>query len=176
MQIKSELPDYRKLHSAVDAALTPERQPLLIGIDGVTGWGKTSTACWIAWQFGMPCVHLDFYTDDGTRMLTTFAAEVKRLIDRRVKLERRPLVVEGILLLEALEATNYKPDFLIFMEGKPQGSMTERIKTYRSRYQPHSIANFVMHGFDELADLRKAVLHHNRQSTTKSADGADGNF
>jgi hypothetical protein len=38
-----------------------ERRPLLIGIDGLDGSGKSGLAAWLSWQLEMPAVHLDTY-------------------------------------------------------------------------------------------------------------------
>ena len=116
--MKSALPGYAELHARIAAALGPTWRPLLIGIDGAMGLGKSSTASWLAWQFGMPVVHLDFYTDLASRKLTTAAGEVTRLIEYRIA-AGRPIIVEGILLLEALDAIARQPDFLVYVDGEP---------------------------------------------------------
>jgi thymidylate kinase len=38
-----------------------ERRPILIGIDGLDGSGKSSLAAWLSWQLEMPAIHLDLY-------------------------------------------------------------------------------------------------------------------
>ena len=149
--MKIALPDYAELHARIATALGPNRLPLLIGIDGATGWGKTSTASWLAWQFGMPVVHLDFYTDLATRKLTTGAGEVARLIEYRVGIGK-PVIVEGILLLEAMDAAGRRLDFLVVVDGEPEGRFSERIRDYRERYDPRSKADFILRGYDEVAE------------------------
>jgi uridine kinase len=144
--MKHPLEPYAQLYDAVSARLGPQRSPLLIGIDGANGSGKSSTASWLAWQFGMPVIHLDFYIDKGTAALTRSAAEVARLIDRRID-QGKPIIVEGILLLEALATVGRKPDVLIFVEGEPIGSvLVDRILGYWSQYRPREKADFVVSG------------------------------
>jgi hypothetical protein len=146
-EMKRPLEPYARLYDAVSARLGPQRFPLLIGIDGANGCGKSSTASWLAGQFGMKAIHLDLYTDHGTRALTTCADEVARLINRRVGQEKKPMIVEGILLLEALATVGRKPDVLVFEDGEPSGSwLAGRILGYWSQYQPREKADFVVTG------------------------------
>jgi len=148
--MKRPLEPYARLYDAVSARLGPQRLPLLIGIDGANGSAKSSTASWLAWQFGMEAIHLDLYTDDGTRALTVFAGEVARLIERRVDREKFPTVIEGILLLEALAAVGREPDILVFVDGEPSSSLAGRILDYWSEYQPCEKADFVVRGHNEV--------------------------
>jgi hypothetical protein len=53
--------EYVELHAAITQRLTPDRLPLLIGIDGRDGASKSSCGAWLSWQLGMPCIHLDLY-------------------------------------------------------------------------------------------------------------------
>jgi uridine kinase len=154
--MKSALPGYAELRERIQAALGPTWRPLLIGIDGATGGGKSSTASWLAWQFGMPVVHLDFYTDLATRKLTTGAGEVARLIEYRIA-GGRPVIVEGILLLEALDAIGRQPDFLVYVDGDPDphAKYSECIRDYRARHDPRSKANFVLPGYDDRDELER---------------------
>ena len=141
---KQALPSYPDLIIKIRTALGPNRRPLLIGVDGSRGSGKTATASWLEWQLEMPAIHLDLYTDDGTRALKTHAGEVRRLIERRIVLECRPVIIEGILLLEAIEAVGRKVDFLVFVDGEEEGLLVERIEAYWSRYRPRDRADFVL--------------------------------
>src|SRR5260221_11403008 len=38
-----------------------DRRPLLIGVDGLDGAGKSSLAAWLSWQLEMPTINLDLY-------------------------------------------------------------------------------------------------------------------
>jgi hypothetical protein len=152
--MKSALPGYDELRARLQSALGPDRLPLLIGVDGPTGWGKSSTASWLGWQFGMPAVHLDFYTDLATRELTTGAAEVDRLIDYRIAASR-PVIVEGIL-----ETIGRQPDFLVYVDGDDPDAGSkygDRIRDYQARYDPRSRADFILRGYDEVAEALKHV-------------------
>jgi hypothetical protein len=121
--MKQPLEPYARPYDKVSARLGPQRLPLLIGIDGANGCGKSSTASWLAWQ----C-----------------------LIDLRIRQEKRPVIVEGILLLEALATVDRKPDVLVFVDGEPSGSsLVGRILGYWSQYQPREKADFGMTGHNE---------------------------
>jgi pantothenate kinase-related protein Tda10 len=53
---------YLELRGLIRKALDfPNRRPLLIGIDGLDGSGKSSLAAWLSWQLEMPAIHLDVY-------------------------------------------------------------------------------------------------------------------
>ena len=91
-------------------------------------------------------IHLDLYTDPGTGALTTFADEVARLINRRVGQHKKPMIVEGIFLLEAFAAVGRQPDVLVFIDGEPSGPLAGRILGYWSQHRPREKADFVVSG------------------------------
>jgi uridine kinase len=114
--LKRPLPRSEELLAHIKRALTPNRLPLLIAIDGADGCGKSSLASWLAWQLGMPTVHLDLF------MTATAPAEWRkddlgRAISHRLDRER-PVIVEGILVLDAIEQVRRTQGFLVFVRGK----------------------------------------------------------
>jgi uridine kinase len=148
--MKSPLPQYAALRKAIQGALGPNRNPILIGVDGALGHAKSSTASWLAWQFGMPSIHLDLYIVPNTDPLQFMTEELKRLVRRRLQ-KKKPVIVEGMLLLDALDAIRRKPDFLLFMDGEATGQKTASILTdYWARQRPRERANFVISGHDDL--------------------------
>ena len=149
--MKAPLPSYVDLRARVEDALgAPTWRPILIGIDGANGTGKSSAASWLAWQFGMPVIHLDFYVVRGSRPLKWLNEEVARLIGGRLDEAKRSIIVEGVLLLDALAAAKRKADFLIFVEGEPEGrSLEPLIKGYFERRRPRSRADFCLPAIDE---------------------------
>lgn len=161
--LKSATAEYEKLLTTLCAAMGPDRKPLLIGIDGKAGTGKTSLSNWLAWQLGMPAIHLDLFL---------IQSELPAPIERRVSdLDRcfkarghRPLIVEGVLLLDALDEVGRFPDFLIFVDEQPAPSMRVRppdsdlidtrefslgnqVTAYFSRRSPADRAAFRLKGF-----------------------------
>jgi 2-phosphoglycerate kinase len=66
--------------------LGPDRLPLIIGIDGRSGAGKSSLASWLAWQLGMPSVHLDLYVERDSEPLSWRYEVLARVITARLAL------------------------------------------------------------------------------------------
>jgi putative SOS response-associated peptidase YedK len=148
VMLKSPLPGSEELLRRVKAALGPDREPLLIAIDGRDGVGKSSLASWLAWQLGMPSVHLDLYLIRGSRPLKWMTAEIDRLIQARLNLGR-PLIVEGMLVLDVLDQISRAPDFLAYVSGKGGNMFSKRLDQYQVRYDPVKRAHFSLNGFDE---------------------------
>ena len=126
-------------------ALTPQRVPLLIAIDGADGVGKTSLASWLAWQLGMPAIHLDCYLEKG-RPIRFKIPEFARMVEGRLG-DGRPALVEGILVIDALEQIGKKPDFLIFLSGSVNKAFESELTEYRNRQHPEERADFRIEGF-----------------------------
>src|SRR5437868_15474344 len=122
MYKKSAPPMYDELLAKVTTALGPNREPILIGFDGTGCAGKSSAASWLAWQLGMPAIYLDLFLHepDFKSPLQWRADEVARCLESR---RARPIIAEGVLLLDVLSAIGRTPDFLIFVERlEPQGT------------------------------------------------------
>jgi hypothetical protein len=143
--LKQQLPQYEAVSVAVQSALTPQRLPLLIAIDGADGVGKTSLASWLAWQLGMPAIHLDCYLEEG-RPIRFKTPEFARVVESRLG-NGRPALVEGILVIDALEQIGKKADFLIFVSGSVSKVFASELAEYRNRTQPEERADFVIEGF-----------------------------
>jgi hypothetical protein len=122
--LKIATAEYENLLKTLCAALGPDRKPLLIGIDGEAGMGKTSLSNWLTWP-RHAAIHLDLFL---------IQSELPASIERRVSdLDRcfkarghRPLIVEGVLLLDALDEVGRSADFLIFVDEQPASSMRVR--------------------------------------------------
>jgi hypothetical protein len=145
---KSPLPGPNELLRHVKDKLGPNRKALLIAIDGADGVGKSSLASWLAWQLGMPSVHLDLYLIRDSKPLTWMTDEVARLIQTRINLEM-PVIVEGIFVLDALDQINLSPDFLIYVRGEGGHSLSAALSGYRERRNPISRAHCVLDGFSD---------------------------
>jgi uridine kinase len=149
MTRKKPLPGSEELLAHVKQALTRNRLPLLIVIDGADGCGKSSLASWLAWQLGMPAIQLDFYLTDlhPIRWLTV---ELARIVQRRIVDQNRPIIVDGICALDALDQIKRKSDFLIFVRGGYEtSSLALQIAAYRSRQRPDQLAQFTLEGYVE---------------------------
>ena len=92
--MKVLIPRSVELLDRVQTALTLNRLPLLIAVDGMDGVGKSSLASWLAWQTGMPTVHLDLFIT-SLQPIQWLTADLKRVVDLRLD-RRRPVIVEGV--------------------------------------------------------------------------------
>jgi hypothetical protein len=146
MPVKDPLPGSIELLGKVLARLRPERLPLLIAIDGVDGLGKSSLASWLAWQIGAPSIHLDLYLIQDSDPLRWRSDDLARVISARLD-RKRPVVVEGIMILEALQSIGRSADFLAYLEGEGGLSLADRLAAYRARCQPEQRADVRMPGF-----------------------------
>jgi hypothetical protein len=111
--LKPPLSGSEKLLEPLQKELGPDRRPLLIAIDGADGIGKSSLASWLGWQLGMPALHLDLYLIKDSNPLAWRTDELARLISSRVDIGR-PVIAEGILILDALDQISRRPDFLVY--------------------------------------------------------------
>jgi uridine kinase len=144
--LKSPLSGSEKLLEALQKELGPNRKPLLIAIDGADGVGKSSLASWLAWQLGMPALHLDLYLIKDSNPLGWRAGELDLLIRSRVDIGR-PIIVEGILILDALDQISRRPDFLVYVRGNGSQKLSSRIENYRRRQKPEELAKACLDGF-----------------------------
>jgi len=155
-------PSYAALHAKVSEALGPGRRPILIGLDGRNGHGKTSTASWLAWQFGMSSIYLDLFIEEqkseGGAICKWRTDDLARCI-KSCEAKQKPLVIEGVLLLDVLSAIQKTPDFLVVVEksdplrsrdrsqdddliDRREFSLSYQITKYFERRRPSDIADF----------------------------------
>jgi hypothetical protein len=155
--------EYETLLTEVQGALGLERKPLLFGIDGKAGVGKTSLSNWLAWQLGMPAIHLDLFVVRNV-VAGPIARRVTDLGRCMTARGDRPIIVEGVLLLEALDEVGRSPDFLIFVDEQPsrvrppdndlidtrEFSLANQVDRYFSRRSPADSADFRLRGYAAL--------------------------
>jgi uridine kinase len=123
------------------------RRPLLIAIDGADGIGKSSLASWLAWQLGMPAVHLDLFLT-SLHPIQWLTADLKRAVDRRLDL-KRPVIVEGVLVLDALDQIGRKADFVVHVEGVGGIGLAEQLVEYQDVRSLPSSADFSLDGYSD---------------------------
>jgi hypothetical protein len=133
--LKSPLFVSSALPRKVQESLGPNRLPLLITIDGSDGVGKSSLASWLAWQLGAPAIHLDLYLVRGSDPLRWRSDDLR--------------VIEGILILDALDKIGRRPDFLMYVDGEGGHSLSTRLADYRARCNPQQQSQFHLRGFAE---------------------------
>jgi uridine kinase len=144
MLIKEPIPQSNELLEAIKKALTPDRLPRLIAIDGADGCGKSSLASWLAWQLGMPAVQLDLYLTslDPVQWRTE---DLARVVAKRID-RNRPVIIEGVLVLDALNKIRRQADFLVFVSGDAGSALASQIADYRSRRSLER-ADFTIDGY-----------------------------
>src|SRR5258706_194814 len=128
MILKTPLPGSEALLQKVQECLGPNRLPLLIAIDGADGVGKSSLASWLAWQLGAPAIHLDLYLVRASDPLRWRSDELRRAVNTRLVEHAGPLIVEGILVLDALGKIRRKPDYLVYVDGEGGHSLSTSLR------------------------------------------------
>jgi len=149
MIIKSPFPESEALLHKVQERLGPNRLPLLIAIDGADGVGKSSLASWLAWQLGAPAIHLDLYLVRDSDSLRWRSDELQAILNTRLIEHAKPVVVEGILILQVLGKIGRKPDFLVYVDGEGGHFLSKQLADYRAQYQPEQQAQFHLQGFTD---------------------------
>jgi len=144
--MKPALPRSEELLSDIQKHLGLNRAPALIAIDGPDGVGKSSLASWLGWQLGMPTIHLDLYVIKGSDPLQWRKDDLDRVINARGP---RPLLLEGIMILEVLGTIGRKPDFLAYVDGEGSYALSQPLKRYRERHRPQERANFALDGWKD---------------------------
>ena len=149
MAKKTALPGSEELLEKLLAHLGPNRLSRLIGIDGDDGVGKSSLASWLAWQLGAPTVHLDLYLIRDSNPLRWRTEDLQRVVTTRLDQHEGPLIIEGMMLLEALAGIGRKVDFLVYLDGPGTRSLSKMLAEYRARHQPERLASCRLQGFTE---------------------------
>ena len=104
---QSEFTTLEQLYSALAAENTS-----LIGIDGWPGAGKSTLADRLSERLGVRVVHLDSLLDMNRGAFTPNI----RYSELERELKHRPLIVEGVCLLEVLSRAAAEPDVLIYVK------------------------------------------------------------
>jgi hypothetical protein len=153
---------YLELRAAIrrELGFPHERRPLLIGIDGKDGAGKSSLAAWLSWQHEMAAIHLDLYIVKDSDPITWHLDDLARIIDGQRSLAR-PLIVEGILLMRALQQVGRTPGFLVFVEKENhESSLPGPMGSYLKSYLPNEKAAHVVRWSSAEHDARVLRAHH----------------
>lgn len=93
----------------------------------------------------MPAVQLDLYLT-GLAPIQWLTADLKRVVDRRLD-RKRPLIVDGVLALDALEQIGRKADFVVFVTGNSGIALASQLVDYRVRRKLPEKANFTLDGY-----------------------------
>jgi uridine kinase len=158
-------PGYLELRVRLREAMgfPDHRQPLLIGIDGVDGSGKSSLAAWLSWQLEMPAIHLDVYVVRDSDPLAWRLDDIARAVEGAQSERRRPVILEGIMLLRVLKAIGHTPVSMCLSTEKTTRRACEIVwNPYFRAYQPKERANFVLRWSSASHDARVLGARHAR--------------
>lgn len=129
------------------------RQRFIIAVDGRPGSGKSTLSRWLAWQLGWSAVETDLYIDqESENQPLYFVDELRRAITHRLD-RNLPVLVEGIMLLQVLEAIGLPHDYLVCVEhvDESPGRLTENsILPYEKTYRPRQGADFIFSRNEDL--------------------------
>jgi pantothenate kinase len=143
-QTFSETEKHREIRDAIRAEMGGWRR-FIIAVDGVDGAGKSNLARYLAWQLGMPAIETDLFLKQDERGLTYRLDGLRAALLARTSRDR-PLIIEGIRILQTLQDLALPHDFLVWVECDGyEGS--QRLGADLDRYQrcfnPKSNANAV---------------------------------
>ena len=107
--------------------------PSIIAIDGRDGDGKTTLGRFLAWYFNITLLETDLYLL-GDNSLRRNTEEIRRVIDARLG-RRRPIVVEGVGVLQLLEDVGCPPAFHIYIRNRRTHWVgAQEFEDYKSKY------------------------------------------
>lgn len=95
--------------------------PKVVAVDGRSGAGKTTLARFLAWYFNSSLVELDLFLTEGG--IIRRESDVQRIVNFRLVRHRRPIIVEGLLVLDLLDSIGVRPDYTIYVRNsaRPDG-------------------------------------------------------
>jgi len=134
-------------HQVVEA-LTPilrGRPGIIVTIDGRDGVGKTTLGRYLAWHFNITLVETDLFLIPAEDYLIHLDDQVNRIIERRVTTPR-PVIVEGISILQLMQRIHRVPGFAIYVANPMHPgsrSLKHRLAAYEDAFTTVTKADFV---------------------------------
>jgi uridine kinase len=143
------VPTVLPAYLTVVEALTPIMRGLpgvIVTIDGRDGVGKTTFGRYLAWHFNVTLIETDLFLIPAQDYLIHLDDQVNRIIERRIT-SPRPVIVEGISMLQLMKRINRVPDFSIYVTNRQHSSSTlleKRLSAYEAAFAPSAKANIVV--------------------------------
>jgi uridine kinase len=130
-------------------ALTPIMRGLpgvIVTIDGRDGVGKTTLGRYLAWHFNVTLIETDLFLITAEDYLIHLDDQINRIIERRIT-SPRPVIVEGISMLELMKRIHRVPDFSIYVTNRQHSGsklLERRLAAYEAAFAPFATANIVV--------------------------------
>jgi len=119
---------------------------VIVTIDGRDGVGKTTLGRYLAWHFNISLIETDLFLIPARDHLIHLDDQINRIIERCVTTPR-PVIVEGISMLQLMKRIHRVPGFSIYVTNSRRSSgkvMDRRLSTYEAAFSPSTIANMVV--------------------------------
>lgn len=119
---------------------------VIVTIDGRDGVGKTTLGRYLAWHFNISLIETDLFLIPARDHLIHLDDQINRIIERCVTTPR-PVIVEGISMLQLMKRIHRVPGFSIYVVNSRRSSgkvMDRRLSTYEAAFSPSTIANMVV--------------------------------
>ena len=139
------LPGYLKVVEALTRILRG-LPGVIVTIDCRDGVGKTTLGRYLAWHFNVTLIEADLFLIPSQDYLTHLDFQINRIIERRFTLPR-PVIVEGVSMLQLMKRINRVPDFAIYITNpRHSGSkaLEQLLSAYEAAYAPSTKANIVV--------------------------------
>ena len=138
----------------------------ILVIDGCQGVGKSTLAAVISKIADIPCIHLDEFL---VRNQGSFVDSL-RLPDIRSALRQRPIIVEGVCVLEVMHRLGIQPGRIVYVRavesiphGAPsRGRLDSEVFAYHRKWRPLALADVVYAVSRKLTDENPAATSNTR--------------
>ena len=145
------LPSYAQITEALAPAMRG-LPGIIVTIDGRDGVGKTTLGRYLAWHFNVTLVETDLFLIPAEDFLSHLDDQINRIIERRLTMPR-PVIVEGVSILQLMKRIHRVPDFAIYVtDPERSGSeiMDRRLAEYEETFFPADAADIVIRlGIDD---------------------------
>jgi hypothetical protein len=138
----TETHEHKDLRDSIRRALGPWHA-FVVALDGVDAAGKSTLARYLAWQLGMPAVETDLFLDEAEGGLTYRLDCLRDVVQGRLS-RNRPVIVEGVRVLQLLHDVGINEDFLVWVEQEDHtGSfgLQKELDEYTGKFGPRKRAN-----------------------------------
>jgi uridine kinase len=118
---------------------------VIVTIDGRFGVGKTTLGRYLAWHFNVSLIETDLFLIPAREHLIHLDDQINRIIERRITTPR-PVIVEGISMLQIMKRINRIPDFSLYVADplRSKRKMDKRLASYEAAFSPSTTATMVV--------------------------------